>query len=334
VTTTLPDSLAWARELVMPRLREVVGRLGPRIEEVAAYHLGWVDGHGSPTDQGGKVIRPALALLSARAAGAEPEAGLDGAVGVELVHNFSLLHDDIMDHDRERHHRPTAWTLFGEDRAILTGDALVTLSIQVLLEAPTAERVRAAGLLANATARMIDGQAQDLGLEGRPDVTVEECLRMISGKTAALLSCASAIGAVLAGGGNELVGRLAAFGEHVGIAFQAVDDQLGIWGRPEVTGKPVFGDLRQRKRSLPVAAALAEGGEHADRLAHLLERPDLTEDELAEAASVIEAAGGREWAAAEAARRLELALAELEGIDDHAGEELAALARFIVAREF
>jgi geranylgeranyl diphosphate synthase type I len=312
----------------------VVSRLDPRIEEVSAYHLGWVDGDGRPTEGGGKVVRPALALLSARAAGAEPEVGLDGAVGVELVHNFSLLHDDIMDHDRERHHRPTAWTLFGEDRAILTGDALVTLSVQVLLESPTDERVRAAALLTDATARMIDGQAQDLALEGRLDVTVEECLAMISGKTAALLSCASAIGAVLAGAPNELVGRLAAFGEHVGMAFQAVDDQLGIWGRPEVTGKPVFGDLRQRKRSLPVAAALAEGGGGTRRLEQLLAKEALSEEELGEAASLVEAAGGRDWAASEARDRLELALAELDGVDDDARAELSALARFIVAREF
>jgi geranylgeranyl diphosphate synthase type I len=326
---TFPDALERARDLVAPALERALDRLEPGIREVVDYHLGFPDGHA-----GGKAVRPALALLSAEAAGAPAEAGLDGAVAVELVHNFSLLHDDIMDRDRERHHRATAWTVFGEARAILAGDALATLALQVLLEpAAGAERVHAAALLASSTQCMIAGQSQDLALEGRPDVTLDECLEMLSAKTAALLSCACAIGAVLAGGPEELVRRLVAFGEHVGIAFQAVDDQLGIWGESEVTGKPAYGDLRQRKSSLPVAAALqVEGAE----LRRLLGQPGLSEAELARIAALVEEAGGRAWAAAEADRRLQAALDELEAAElpPDAHEGLAALARFIVTREF
>ena len=205
-------------------------------------------------------MRPALALLSAQAAGAAPDVGLDGAVAVELVHNFSLLHDDIMDRDRERHHRATAWTVFGEARAILAGDALATLVAPGAPRRPDARARRGRpALVADATQRMIDGQSQDLSLEGRADVTLDECLAMLSAKTAALLACSCSVGAVLAGAPTGLVRRLAAFGEHVGIAFQAVDDVLGIWGEPEVTGKPAWSDLRQRKSSLPVAAALQRG---------------------------------------------------------------------------
>jgi geranylgeranyl diphosphate synthase type I len=337
MTRTLPEPVERARELVSPRLQELAGRLAPEIWAVVGYHFGWSGADGAPDNSlGGKAVRPALALLSAEAAEGEPEVALDGAAAVELVHNFSLLHDDIMDRDRERHHRATAWTMFGEPRAILAGDALVNLSIEVLLERPTPERVRAAALLSRATARMIDGQAQDLALEGRPDVTVDECLSMISAKTAALLSCASAIGAVLAGGDDELVAALSAYGEHVGVAFQAVDDQLGIWGQPAVTGKPTFGDLRQRKRSLPVAAALESGGDEARRLADLLAKPDPTEEELARAAELVENAGGRARAQEEADRRLRLALDELEqaNMPDRTRAELAALAVFITSREF
>jgi len=329
---SLPDALEQARELVDPALARALGRLEPGIGEVVNYHFGFAVGNAS-----GKAVRPALALLSAEAAGAPAERGLDGAVAVELVHNFSLLHDDIMDGDRERHSRATAWTVFGEPRAILAGDALASLSLQVLLDhggpEPEPERVRAAALLADSTQRMIAGQSQDLALEGRPDVTLDECLAMLSAKTAALLSCSCAIGAVLAGAEDDLVARLLTFGEHVGIAFQAVDDQLGIWGEPELTGKPTWSDLRQRKSSLPVAAALQADG---PQLRRLLARPSLSEADLARIAQLVEEAGGRAWAAEEADRRLQAALDELDGaeIASNTRDGLAALARFIVTRAF
>jgi geranylgeranyl diphosphate synthase, type I len=327
--TAVPDALARARELVTPALEDAVRRLAPGVREVADYHFGFAEGHAT-----GKAVRPALALLSAEAAGAPAETGLAGAVAVELAHNFSLLHDDIMDGDGERHHRATAWAVFGEAQAILAGDALATLSVQVLLDPPSSpNRLRAAALLAEATQRMIDGQAQDLALEGRSDVTLEECLAMLGAKTGALLECSSAIGAVLAGASDSLVERLRAFGAHVGIAFQAVDDQLGIWGAPELTGKPTWSDLRQRKSSLPVAAALQADG---DELRSLLAREQLSEEELARAAALVDGAGGRRWAAEEAKRRLDAALNELESdeIAPEARHGLAALARFIVERDF
>jgi geranylgeranyl diphosphate synthase type I len=244
------------------------------------------------------------------------------------VHNFSLLHDDVMDRDQERHHRPTAWTVFGESRAILAGDALQTLSIEVLSD------VRAVALVAGTTQRMIAGQALDLGLEGRWDATVDECLAMIAGKTAALLSCSTGVGALLAGAPDGTVIALASFGEQLGMAFQAVDDLLGIWGRPEVTGKPVGNDLRQKKVSLPVAAGLESG--EAPRLRELLSAEDLTDEDVREATELLERAGANTFAAEEAERRLGQALGELERVDLEAGprDELAALARFIIEREF
>jgi geranylgeranyl diphosphate synthase, type I len=327
---TLPAPVDRARDLVVPALEEAVARLEPTIREVIDYHLGFSAGNR------GKALRPALACLSAEAVGAPAETAVDGAVAVELVHNFSLLHDDVMDRDEARHHRPTAWTVFGEARAILAGDALSTLSLQVLLERPGKERVRAAALVAEATAHMISGQAQDLALEGKPGVTVAECLEMISRKTAALLSCSSAVGAVLAGADEDVVQALEAFGEHLGIAFQAVDDLLGIWGLPEVTGKPVGNDLRQKKNSLPVAAVLDRGGREARELLEVLSVPELTDADVERATSLVERGGGREYAAEEANGQLELGLARLEQAPLEPGPrgELAELARFITERDF
>ena len=186
------------------------------------------------------------------------------------------------------------------------------------------------------TARLIDGQALDLDLEGRAGATPEDCIRMCAGKTGALLECSASIGAVLAGAGDEVVAPLAAYGGHLGLAFQAVDDLLGIWGDPEVTGKPVFGDLVHRKTSLPVAIALASGGEDAGELAGLLARARLDAAELERAAGLVESGGGRAGAATQAEGELGKALAAVDGapIEAAARADLADIARFVAAREF
>jgi geranylgeranyl diphosphate synthase type I len=269
-----PAVLERARVLTLPVLRASIRRLEPSIARVAAYHLGWVDVEGRPVaGNGGKAIRPALAVLSAEAVGSDAEVALPGAVAVELVHNFSLLHDDLMDGDEERRHRPTSWKVFGPAMAILAGDALLALAEDVLLEAPAETGPRAARHLTEATDRLITGQAEDLSFEGRLDVSVHECLTMAGNKTGALLACSASIGSVLAGAPTEATEALSGFGHHLGLAFQAVDDLLGIWGEPGVTGKPAWSDLRQRKKSVPVAHALSSGGRVAERLAGLLGEP-------------------------------------------------------------
>jgi geranylgeranyl diphosphate synthase type I len=337
MTRTLPSVLEGSAATIAPALRAASKRLSPGMRAVVGYHLGWVDADGNPADlEGGKSVRATLALLSAAAAGGTAADGLPGAVAVELVHTFSLLHDDIMDDDRERHHRPAAWAVFGRARAILAGDAVLALAFQVLLDSGSAHRAAALESLSGATARLIDGQAQDLDLEGRVDVTPEQCTRMCAGKTGALLECAASIGAVLAGAAAETVEPLRAFGAHLGLAFQAVDDLLGIWGDPAVTGKPVFGDLVQRKSSLPVAIALQSATGPARELAALLARPQLDADELVSAAGLVEACGGRSGAGAQAEAELSLALAALDSapIEAAARDDLAAIARFVAARQF
>ena len=254
-------------------LRAAVGRLDDGNRLVAFYHFGWSDAQGRPAAaSSGKALRPILALLSARAARVPQDVGLPGAVSVELVHNFALLHDDLMDGDRERRHRATAWTVFGPARAILAGDAMLALAHQVLLEVPGPMGAAAARLLADTSQLLIRGQAEDLSFESRSEVSVDECLAMASGKTSALLACAAAVGAQLAGSEEIAVG-LHRYGWHLGLAFQLVDDLLGIWGDPAETGKPVLSDLRKRKKSLPVTAALASGGPAAEELAEWLGRP-------------------------------------------------------------
>lgn len=347
-THTAPDALERARDLVAPALKTAIDRLSGEVRLVAEYHFGWCDAEGHPVGGGdsGKGVRPALAVLSAEVVGASAVFGIPAGVAVELVHNFSLIHDDVIDGDAERRHRPSVWSVFGVGRAVIVGDALLALAQQVVLDPSGALQLvggfepemtaRAARRMSDATASMIAGQALDMAYETADEVDFEECLAMEAGKTGALLSCASALGAELAGANPDNVAALARFGLELGLAFQAVDDLLGIWGDPMRTGKPSGSDLRQKKKTLPVVSALAAGGADADELAELLLSATFGDDETARAAELVEKAGGRSATADEARRRLDTALKALEepGFADRPRQELADVARFVVEREF
>ncbi|MQY06629.1 (2E,6E)-farnesyl diphosphate synthase [Actinomadura sp. RB68] len=328
------EVLAWSRDLLDPALRAAAGELTGEMRRVAEYHFGWRDEHDRPAHGGaGKAIRPALTLLAAEAAGASARDALPAAVAVELAHNFSLLHDDIMDGDRTRRHRPTAWTVFGVNAAMLAGDALLALAFETLAAGPvTVEGLHA---LSRAVVALVEGQAADVAFETRTDVTLAECEAMAAGKTGALLGGACALGAAC-GGDTARVARLRAFGTRIGLAFQVVDDLLGIWGDPAVTGKPVHADLVVRKKSLPVVAALGAGTTASTALAGLYhrERP-LTAAEAAHAAELVELAGGRAWALRRTDELLGAALAELDAAApaEPAATELKELALLITHRD-
>lgn len=319
-----PHLLERAAGLVTPALDSAVNRLSPELQPPIRHHLAG----------GGKRVRAALALVSAQASGGSEEMGIPGAVAIELVHNFSLLHDDIIDGDRDRRHRPTVWAQFGIGSAIVAGDALAALAVQVLLDDPTPERVRGAAALAAATQEMIAGQADDMAFETRASVSVEECLRMATGKTGALLSCACELGAILVGASDATVRALADFGRNVGIAFQAIDDVLGIWGEPSQTGKPAGNDLVQHKKTLPVATALARADGHRPELEALLNRT-FTEGDVIKATQFIEECGARAEAIEIAGSYLGAALASLDSVDLVPGPraQLEAIAHFVTERD-
>lgn len=338
--TSAPALMEHSRDLCVPELRKAVSRLASPLDMVAAYHF---HRHGRPTTGGGKMLRPALALLSAQAIGGKREAGVLGGVAVELVHNFSLLHDDFMDGDELRRHRATAWTVFSPTLAILTGDALLALASDVLLngsihDTQLCDQARAVRRLTTASRRLIDGQARDLAFERRAQISVQNCLDMEGAKTGALLGCATAIGAVLASADDATADSLERYGHHLGLAFQAIDDLMGIWGDPKSTGKPRWSDLRRNKKSLPVCAALTEGGTASRQLAELLASAHTgneAEQELAQRAELIEAAGGRTWTQHEARRQHEKALDSLDEVSmpDEVREHFVTLAKFAVERE-
>lgn len=329
------EVLAWGRELVTPALRAAVHTLPPTMRAIACYHFGWQDERGRPVaEAAGKALRPTMALLAATAVGGgSTAAAVPAAVAVELAHNFSLLHDDVMDGDTTRRHRPTAWHVFGVSPAILAGDALLALAFDVLA---ASDRPDGAGLLAGAVQRLLDGQHADISFERRSDVGLAECVRMAEGKTAALLGCACALGARFGNGSAAQVDALGRFGDRLGLAFQMVDDMLGIWGDPDVTGKSAHSDLRSRKKSLPVVAALHGGTTASAELARRYDGDEpLSDGELADVASLVERAGGRAWSQDMAAQLLAEALARLASIDPEprSGAELSTIAHLVTRRD-
>ncbi len=320
--------LSWGRSTVDPALRRAVAELPGGVRRVVDFHFGWCDEHGNPTStDNGKAIRPTLVLLTSEAAGGELDAALPAAVAVELVHNFSLLHDDVMDGDVKRRHRPTAWAVFGSGPAILAGDALLALAFDTLAAAGGARGSDAVRMLSAAVQGLVDGQVADVAFESRADVELDECLDMARGKTGALIGCACALGELVATGDRERVDRMRAFGERLGLAFQLVDDMLGIWGDPARTGKAIHSDLSARKKSLPVVAALRSGTQAGRELAALYSgREPLTGCEVAAAAQLVEAAGGRAWTESKTSAQLGAALDELRGAERADGAGSRALA--------
>jgi geranylgeranyl diphosphate synthase, type I len=339
------DMLAWSRSTVEPALRAAIDTLPSAMTRIAGYHFGWWNEHGQPDKAqdkapkkapGGKAIRPTLALLSAHAVGGVPTAATPAAVAVELVHNFSLLHDDVMDGDLTRRHRPTAWSVFGVNAAILAGDALLTLALGVLAASGHPAATDATRTLSAAVQELLDGQSADLDLEQRTEVELGECLSMAEKKTGALMGCACAVGALFGGGNVEQIERLRRFGMHLGLAFQHVDDLLGIWGDPAVTGKSVYSDLRSRKKSLPVVAALTSDTSAGRELAALYHRDQaLSGTDLIHAAELIDIAGGRAWSQTQVDDLLAQAMRQLPpvGPTAQAVTELGALARLATHRD-
>ncbi|MEV6258661.1 polyprenyl synthetase family protein [Nocardia sp. NPDC051929] len=287
-----------ARLVFEPTYREIVGSLPERIARIGGYHIGWWDAHGLPMNGGGKVIRPALVLtttaaLSTGPADAARERAVAAAVAVEMVHDFSLLHDDIMDGDRTRRDRPTAWAQFGHSAAMLTGDLFLTVAMDVL----AAQDTVAVQILSRALRALCAGQSEDLSFENRQTVSLSECVRMAEGKTAALLGASCELGAWAAGADSDRLQTMRQFGLHLGLAYQLVDDLLGIWGDPSLTGKPIHADLARRKKSLPVVAALNSATPASAELASRYADPEpLDPTEQAHLARLIERAGGRDWA--------------------------------------
>lgn len=316
-----------------------------RAEELAPYygmmfyHLGWVDQNLSPRQQSsGKRVRPLLCLLSCEACGGDWHQALPAAAAVEIIHNFSLIHDDIEDKSLERRHRPTLWSLWGQAQAINAGDGLFVIGHlalhRLLARGVSADRaVRAFKLVDETALRLTEGQYLDLSFEDSETVGVEMYLDMIDRKTAALIGCSTYLGALLGTDEVEVAERYRLFGHHLGLAFQITDDILGIWGEGRATGKGVGEDIVNKKKSLPVIYALQRG---ENELRKMYSRETLGSRDVQRIVKRLEGLGARQYAEEMATRHWKLAVDTLEtaGIQNQAQERLRELARFLIERQY
>lgn len=320
-------------------LQRQVARLDePRtrlFHEMLTYHMGWT-GDGAGREAAGKRIRPLMLLLCTASCGAPSgwHSALPAAAAVELVHNFSLIHDDIEDNSDKRRGRTTVWKKWGLAQGTNAGDGLFVLSNLALtdLEAgyPAGTVLRASKILHATCLDLTRGQFLDISYEKRADLTVEDYWPMVSGKTAALLSACCQIGALLGGADESKQEAYRAFGHYLGLAFQVQDDILGIWGNEALTGKSAASDLVEGKKSLPVLFGLDKKGEFAKRWS----QGPIQAEEVGALANVLEAESAR-GSAQEAARQMtDLALENLRAANPQgeAGESLKLLADKLLQR--
>jgi len=330
------------RQAVDQELRIQIGSDPSGYYDMMRYHMGWSDVSGKQVKgDSGKLIRPVLCLLSCQAVGGTWEKALPAAAAIELVHNFSLIHDDIEDSSRYRRHRRTVWDIWGQAQAINAGDGMYTLSR--LGATRLAERghnpqkvLDFIRLLDETCLALCEGQYSDMSFETRYDVSVDEYMDMISKKTADLISCSMKAGAMLGTDSKSLVKDMGSFGFNMGMAFQIQDDILGIWGAEDKTGKS-SSDIAQKKKSLPVVYALqSKKSECKNVIRSVYDREQIDAAHEKKVVAVLDDIGAADYCERLALKYYDDAVKVIESvrIDDAVREELLNIASFIVKRDY
>lgn len=324
-------------------LKFAIGGASLPMYDMMRYHLGWIDKKGNPqTTVAGKRLRPILCLLSCQAMGGEWHQALPAAAAIELVHNFSLIHDDIQDESPERRGRATVWHVWGEPQAINVGDGMHALALSSLLRledggVPHHKVVRAARILGEASLKLCEGQYLDISYEDRLNIGIDEYLEMIGCKTAALFRCSLEIGALLGTDDESLLARLKLFGHYLGMTFQVHDDLLSMWGDEKITGKPNTSDIQLKKKTLPVVYALekAKGGDR-ERLQLIYQKDEIGPADASDVMKILNRLDAQGYVQGTSDRHYRQALSELNATDlpPSVKEDLKAIASFLLKRQY
>ena len=282
---TLPAMFERYRTVIEDGLVEALQGTSPP-SAILRYHVGLEDESGKKVRKTGKLLRPSLVLFTAEELGASLNEGLPAALALEMIHNFSLIHDDIQDQDEMRRGRPSVWRRFGIAQGINAGDLLLVKAIDLVQGLPKTAQITKA--LLTATCEMIEGQVLDVAFEGQ-DVGIESYLTMVEKKTGALIHCAFQLGALAASSPPEVLESVCTMGLEIGKAFQICDDLLGVWGDGEITGKPQGSDIRRKKTSLPVVVAFAQAGEkELEKLRNVYKKTEILDEDVANVVAVMD----------------------------------------------
>ena len=324
-------------------LRFAVGEASLPMYDMMRYHLGWIDERGNPQSATiGKRLRPILCLLACQAVGGEWRQALPAAAAVELVHNFSLIHDDIQDASSERRGRATVWHIWGQPQAINVGDGMHALALSSLLRLedagiPHQKVVRAARILGEASLKLCEGQYLDISYENRLNIGINDYLEMIGCKTAALFRCSLEIGALLGTDDESLPARLKLFGHDLGMTFQVHDDVLSIWGDEKVTGKSNTSDIIMKKKTLPIVYALEKTkGEDRELLWSIYQKKVIGPADIENVLHILNRLDAQGYVQGMSDRHYHQAIAELNAVNipSSAKEELRAIAALLLKRQY
>ena len=334
----LPQMIDRYGEPIQSALRAELSKDSSFVYDILRYYMGWADETGAPAPAGaGKAVRPTLCLFGCEAVGGEVAQAIPAAVALELIHNFSLIHDDIQDGDETRRGRKTVWAVWGLPKALVAGNVLRVVADSALHNLPKSERaIAAVSLLTEAYLEMIDGQYLDISFEGRHDIGMGDYRRMISRKTGALLRCSLNMGATV---GTDDASTVAAFrecGRALGYVFQIRDDALGVWGEESVTGKPVGSDIRRKKNSYPVVYAMENADSLDGRLLSEIYAKDALDDaDVASVMGVMERIGVQERAHVEASEWADRAMAALVAVElsPEARRDIEDFTHFLLVRD-
>ena len=336
-------------------VEQELSRSVPRLDEaelypLLRYHLGWVDQYGNPAGflvSQGKALRPTLCLFACEALSQDVSRAAPAAAALELIHNFSLIHDDIQDGDQERRHQPTVWQLWGVPKALVAGNALQCVGDLALLNTVQSQAsadsdlpgtvLKVSQLLTDSYLQRIEGQCMDLAFETQTTITTEEYLEMIACKTGALIRSGLEIGALLATDDPSVLNAFCRFGSSLGRVFQIRDDYLGIWGDQAKTGKPAGNDIRRRKKSFPVVFAFGQAsGRAREDLQSIYAQTELDEDDVNRVLAVMDEVGAQDECQRLTQVSAEEALCALEGVSlpQWARDETESLVSFLALRDY
>ncbi len=314
-----------------------------QLYDMMKYHLGWLDEGLERAEQyRGKRFRPTMCILVYNALSGVRDKALPAAAAIELIHNFSLIHDDIEDMDEERRHKPTVWKLFGISQAINVGDGMHVLANHAALRmeelnVTSSKIVEVIRILNETIIALCEGQYLDMSFEDRLDITIDMYLEMISRKTATLVEASTWIGATLSTEDRGKVDSFRRFGRNIGIAFQIIDDIIGIWEKASQTGKPKASDVRNKKKTLPILYALQEAPKGKNkRLMDIYRKDELTEEDTEEVLEILEDTGAHEYSKKMAAKFEVAALKELSKtkVEKEAMDNIKVLTEFLVRRRY
>jgi geranylgeranyl diphosphate synthase type I len=311
----LPNVFNRYREHIITELASNINLSNSAIYDIIRYHMGWTNENGYPYDDGGKLVRPTFLLLSCEVVGGDWNIALPAAAAVELVHNFTLIHDDIEDGDHERRNRATAWCLWGRPHAINAGDALHSLARLALLRlgekgVPPEKRQHTADIIDRTCLELCEGQYLDICYEDQFDIDIDAYLEMSNHKTASLFSAALQIGALIGTDDDTVVEQFRLLGRKIGLAYQMLDDVWGIWGKESAS------DIIKKKKTLPVIFAL-EHAETEDQqtLKEIYTKDNLEPEDAQLVVDILDKLNAEHYSRNMATGYYNEALAELEGID-------------------